>query len=363
MEQLNQIIRAEIAAKRVIPFKRFMELALYCPEYGYYEKEKDNVGRGGDFYTSVSVGGLFGDLLASQFASWLDALNSRQGKADFLTLAEAGAHQGRLALDILRWFKQFRPDHLKRLRYLLLEPSASRQTWQLRVLEEFRSQVVWQSGLDSNPIRGIIFSNELLDAMPLTRARWNACDRKWQELGVTSRDGLFAWKLMQGSLCLPWDVPEPLLQVLPDGFIVEFSQAATDWWRNAAATLQEGWLVTFDYGCEWEDFFEPSRKDGTLRTYRKHRMGVDPLADPGEQDLTAHVNFSEILRGGEEAGLRTEVFTSQSAFLSSIARELIERQLPFPPWTSKRLRQLQTLTHPQSLGASFRILAQTRRGL
>src|SRR5882757_7819627 len=124
MLTLPRIIRAEIAAAGVLPFTRFMELALYCPEYGYYEQQKDTIGRGGDFITSVSTGELFGQLLAFQFASWLDETRIADGGA---LIIEAGAHDGKLACDILKWLQNNRADLFAQLEYRIIDPSPARQ--------------------------------------------------------------------------------------------------------------------------------------------------------------------------------------------------------------------------------------------
>ena len=128
MKTLNTIIRREIAARGVLSFARFMELALYCPVYGYYETKKDNPGQRGDFYTSVSVGKLFGQLLAFQFAEWLEAeVGSRKSE---VRIVEAGAHDGQLAGDILTWLQSNRPKLFGQIKYCIIEPSMRRQEWQ-----------------------------------------------------------------------------------------------------------------------------------------------------------------------------------------------------------------------------------------
>src|SRR5271154_3872112 len=133
MKTLTEIIRAEIAAKGVLPFARFMEFALYCPDFGYYEQQKDNVGRHGDFYTSVSTGELFGELLAFQFAKWLE--ESEIANCE-LRIVEAGAHDGKLAKDILNWLQLNRPKLFAQLEYCILEPSVRRQEWQRETLKQ-----------------------------------------------------------------------------------------------------------------------------------------------------------------------------------------------------------------------------------
>ncbi|HLZ54678.1 MAG TPA: SAM-dependent methyltransferase, partial [Verrucomicrobiae bacterium] len=172
MRRLVELIRDEIVANGVLPFARFMELALYCPDYGYYQTNKDNPGRRGDFYTSVSTGELFGQLLAFQFARWLEP-EVRSQRSE-VRIVEAGAHDGALAKDILTWLQLGRPELFGRIQYCIIEPSARRQAWQTEKLGKFAPQVRWASsfqelmGRDSvgptqpstpNPgLHGVIFS-------------------------------------------------------------------------------------------------------------------------------------------------------------------------------------------------------------
>src|SRR6267154_6231335 len=160
VKKLIDIICAEAVSKGVLPFARFMELALYCPIHGYYEAQKDNIGVRGDFYTSVSTGELFGQLLAFRFAGWLEELGNGDGA---LRIVEAGAHDGRLAKDILNWLRVNRPQLFARLEYLILEPSVHRRGWQQQTLKDF-SNVRWHDAPIStlnDPLAGVIFSNEL----------------------------------------------------------------------------------------------------------------------------------------------------------------------------------------------------------
>ena len=123
MTEIAQILRKEVKRQGVIPFAEFMRLALYCPKYGYYEQASGRIGREGDFYTSVSVGSLFGELLAFQCAEWLEELSGVP-----LQLVEAGAHDGQLAVDILGWLSQNRPEIFRALEYWIIEPSARRRS-------------------------------------------------------------------------------------------------------------------------------------------------------------------------------------------------------------------------------------------
>jgi SAM-dependent MidA family methyltransferase len=359
MNPVAERIAEEISKQGAISFARFMEVALYCPVYGYYEKEGDTVGRRGDFYTSVSVGSLFGELLGWQMAEWLEG-----NGAGRIQIVEAGAHRGELAGDILGWMRVWRPEVFGRVEYWIVEPSERRREWQRRRLREWAGKVQWVTDLaelgrapQAEGVRRVIFCNELLDALPTHRLGWNAAQRTWFEWGVSLEHGRFVWTRMQPIDCGPWTVDCGLL---PDGFTIEACPAAAEWWRQAAQVLDAGRLIAFDYGLTQEEFFFPQRKEGTLRAYHRHQLEPDLLANPGDQDLTAHVNFSATQQAGEAAGLTTEGFYMQAQFLTRIASPIWQGRAAFPEWTSGRTRQFQTLTHPEHLGRALRVLVQKR---
>ena len=374
MKTPDATLRAEIQKNGALPFARFMELALYHPDTGYYETNKSTVGRHGDFITSVSTGEMFGHLLAFQFGEWLENLSQFKNINEKLSIIEAGAHDGKLAADILRWLKNFRPEIFSEIEYCLLEPSPRRQGWQAETLKEFAPQVRWFSNFENlklktqnSKLHGVIFSNELLDAFPVRRLGWDAKEKKWFEWGVTLNGENFVWTRSADSLSalrLPsaiLDLPSSLLEVLPDGYTIEISPAAEYWWRDAAKILAHGKLLTIDYGFTADEQFSPSRTNGTLRAYHQHRVSDDLLANAGEQDLTAHVNFSAIQKVGEEAGLTTETFCTQPQFLTRIFSAAVKKN-NFENLDAKQVRQFQTLTHPEHLGRAFRVLVQSRPG-
>jgi SAM-dependent MidA family methyltransferase len=343
------------------------------------------------------VGSLFGELLAFQFSEWLAELRRanrqvRERKVP-LRIVEAGAQDGRLAKDILTWLRERRAELFPEIEYCIVEPSVRRRRWQRKMLGDFTDKIRWAAGLSevSKPapprrradIYGVIFSNELLDAMPVHRLGWDARRKAWFEWGVTRRKGKFTWARIPApptarkeskvhsansgsrpaplaARCAYPELPEALLNVLPDGFTTESCPAAADWWSEAARQLRGGKLVTIDYGFGTEELFAPERKDGTLRAYRRHQASRDLLANPGDQDLTAHVNFTAIQAAGEAAGLRTEQCVRQSTFLTRIAARFWEEQEDSGQWSPARARQFLTLTHPEHLGERFRVLVQSR---
>ena len=366
MNVVAERIEAEIKHHGAIPFARFMGVALYCPDCGYYEKENDNLGRRGDFYTSVSVGPLLGELLAFQFAEWLAEIPTGP-----VQIVEAGAHDGRLAADILHWLARRRPELLERVQYVICEPSGKRRSWQREKLETYLPQLRWLDSELKAPaawIKGVIFSNEFLDALPVHRVGWDAKRQEWFEWGVTMEQDRFIWAKLGSSTILSSqsacsgrlkDLPDELLAVLPDNFTTELCPAAETWWRRAGMALQTGRLLTLDYGLWVEEFLQPHRSNGTLRAYRGHRLADDVLVEPGKQDITAHIDFSAIQKAGESVGLKTETFATQGDFLTGILKRFWVEAERAGDWTAKRARELQTLIHPAHLGRAFQVLVQT----
>ncbi len=378
---LSALIQQEADRRGFISFARFMELALYAPDLGFYEHHRKAIGQQGDFFTSVSVGRLFGELLACQFARWLGQL-----AVDGPVIVEAGAHDGRLALDVLSTLKDREPYLLERLEYWLIEPSPQRQNWQRETLKGFAPHVRWfQSWTElssfcdkgGHGVTGVIFANELLDALPVHRLCWSKAERTWLERSVRAQrdrlvwtctppsDAVTAYGRQIGAMKLEseesplWpNLPNELLDVLPDGFTIEICPAAVEWWQQAATCLDRGWLLTLDYGLQAKDYFTPHRADGTVRAYHEHALSQDILARPGQQDITSHVNFTAIELAGRDVGLITNALTSQSEYLTAILRQT--HNLGETNLASKQIRQFQTLTHPDHLGRAFQVLVQSR---
>jgi SAM-dependent MidA family methyltransferase len=325
-----RVIQDEIARAGVMDFARFMQLALYHSEHGYYQHSR--IGRRGDFFTSVSVGPLFGQMLAFFLSERLEKVPGQ------LQILEAGANDGALARDILTWLHSHRPALGQRVTYCIHEPIPALRMRQQQTLAGHG--VKW---LDEIPeVRGALVSNELLDAFPAHVYRWQKADNCWREFGVNAD---FQWAAMQRI-----EFPEfaPLETYLPDQFQIEISPAAETWWQAAAHKLQDGLLLAIDYG---EETIAP-RTNGTLRAYRNHRLVNNPLANPGEQDITTSVNFGRIRGAGEATGLVSEPLQTQGKFFSKLAA----RFLPSPA----QARQFHTLTHPEHLGRAFKVLVQSR---
>ena len=370
-----------------------MELALYAPGLGYYERQQE-IGRHGDFFTSVSVGPLFGELLAyfnlpngwtamvhglgdtrttsrsslTKIQRGRDALLRVQATFDKLQIVEAGAHQGTLAADILGWMRQWQPDLLAHLEYCLVEPSPIHRKWQEHTLRDWLPKIKWVSDIaEIGPEQGarIIFCNEFLDAMPVHRLAWDAAGKKWRECLVVCENGVFNWQYAAPPPELSEQLPKitrELAAVLPSGYVIEHSASAVAWWKKAASTLAHGKLLTIDYGLTAAEQFRPERSGGTLRIFTHHHADDNLLASPGKNDITAHVNFSAIEAAGRAAGLVTEGLMGQDKFLTKMLAQIEAKPGSFDEWTPARTKQFQTLTHPEHLGHAFRVLIQSRQG-
>jgi SAM-dependent MidA family methyltransferase len=370
MNAVMKLLAAEIARQGPIPFARFMAMALYCPEVGYYEQIQHTPGRAGDYFTGVSVGPVFGRLLASQFAGWAaDCPESSQQPSGW-QIVEAGAHDGRLARDLLEALGRWAPADLARLEYVILEPSRLREQWQRNTLGDLADRVRWVPNWPAvaNPgVQGVIFANELLDALPARRLGWDRTQGRWFEWGVSWIDESFDWARLPvdpelsppvqawlNDLAATWSVE------WADGHTVEAPESALAWWSAAARSLRRGRLVAIDYGLDAAAWGLPARKQGTLRAYRQHRLTEAVLERPGEQDLTLHVNWDLVRNVGETEGLTTALHLPQGRWLSGVLARQIARNPAIADWSPADALQFQTLTHPDQMGARFQVLVQTR---
>jgi len=362
MSPLKEIIRAEILELGSIRFDRFMDLALNHPLYGYYsrELEKPRTGREGDFFTSVSVGPMFGRLLARQFFQMWQVL----GNPSPFWMIEQGAHDGQLACDILHWCRKETPEFFETIRYAVIEPSASMRDLQQKRIEEegFSQQVAWFQKIDSlsaeQPM-GVFFSNELVDALPvrvITRKK-----EEWRELRVAlGKEDALGW------VDCPINDQElaDAIQSLPlsaiEGYTTEINLSACNWMGQVGRAMKRGYVLTIDYGFPASIYYADFRVGGTLTAYLEHRRSDEILVGPGSRDITAHVDFTALAKAGEKAGLTTLGFVDQQRFFMGVAHdELSEVEGPRVGLV-ENLRAWNTLTHPEYLGTRFQILLQAK---
>ena len=380
---LEEIIRTEIRVRGAVTFARFMELALYHPEHGYYASGRARIGRKGDFFTNVSVGAVFGKLLAAQFAEVWEKLD-RPGE---FTIVEQGAHDGQFAADALDALRG--RDCFAALNYIIVEPFPVWRERQQEKLRDFahviipsevegsrgdtfkvtsrdpstslgmtgyskRNKVSWLESIDQlEPFTGIHFSNELFDALPVHLLESNS--GKWRELFVKFRHSRF--ELGGVSSCEPGVAelrPPNTALASCQRCRTEVSLAAPKLMREIAAKLSRGVILTIDYGFTREEFYSPERSTGTLQVRAQHRKLASPFEQVGLADISAHVEWTSLIEAGESAGAQKLGFTDQHHFLTGILTELL------PDLTVADKRGLQTLLHPEMLGRSFQALALGR---
>lgn len=325
-------------------------MALYDPDAGYYASTSSQVGRGGDFFTSVSVGPLFGRLLARCcHRHWLGS-----GSPTRWRITECGAHRGDLAADLLDELERISPDAFAALEYLVLEPLPTLRACQQGKLAGFAPHVRWETSAASrDPLPGVVLGNELLDALPFHTVAFH--DGRWLERAVDlAPEGGFTWRLREVSDAPLKEALQTLGDRFPDGYETEIRTCIRGFLAPLARLLDGGLMLWFDYGFPREELYHPSRTTGTLRTFARHRAGEDPLAEPGSRDITAHVDFTAVAEavrslGGDAAPLR-----HQGGWLTEQARDWLLAQEGRPD--PSLLRQFQTLTHPGHLGRSFLIL-------
>lgn len=352
---LADLIRDEIRKSGPVSFAWFMRQALYHPIYGYYSSEHIRIGRAGDFFTNVSVGELFGEILAAQFVELFDLL----GAPDRFKILEQGAENGQLAKDVV---KALAPEpKAAGWEYWMVEPSAKRAAHQKAYIGQTSIPVHWISGLGQlDPFSGITFCNELLDSMPCHLVEHDG--EKWNEVRVREENDVFDFVLS------PIQNPDLIHQVkrLPPPEITpyrtEVNLAALDWVKSAARALQHGFMLIIDYGFPRHEFYSPLRTEGTLTGYYRHRRQEDVLQRPGEIDITAHIDFSAVAEAASNEGCAILGFTDQHHFMVGAAEQRlleIERLAgggSMTPDQQRFLREYKSLMHPNTMGLAFKYL-------
>jgi SAM-dependent MidA family methyltransferase len=317
---LVESIRETIRAQGPQSFAWFMQQALYHPEHGYYSSGRCAIGRNGDYFTNVSVGPLFGQLMVAQFAEIWEEL----GKINDFVIVEQGAHDGQFARDVLQSAQSRAPEFFEALDYRIIESFPILRERQSQTLEPFRNKIEWRDSLE--PFTGVHFSNELLDAMPVRLISHG------MEKLVDLQDDMFVF------------IERP-----PSNMV--FNQVALDGIDNLAANLNRGYVIAIDYG-HWGDEFQ---RDIQVRA--QHRHLDSPFEQIGHADITMHVDWISIVRRAEANGLRVAGFTDQHHFLTGIISELGDWDQSSVADSPKAKRALQTLLHPEMLGRAFQVLA------
>jgi SAM-dependent MidA family methyltransferase len=325
----------------------FMDLALYDPQSGYYARASRRSGRAGDFFTSVDVGPLFGDLIAVQLAEMADVL----GAGAPFDLVDAGASDGRLSADILRAARRRDPAFHDRLRLHLVEASAEARRAQTATLGDAGDRLSSSSPELPARFSGALVANELLDAMPVHQVVMRPAGLREVYVAVDETGRL---ETREGQLSTPALAAylERAGVGLEPGWRAEIGLRTVAWVQEAARRLQRGFLIFIDYGHAAHELYSARHAGGTLTTFAGHasagsETGAPWLREPGMRDLTAHVDFTTVARTAEAEGLTTVGFLDQTYFLLG----LVGADL-----SPAQARAFKTLVMPGGLGSTMKVL-------
>jgi SAM-dependent MidA family methyltransferase len=375
LNTLRQKIEQEIRGRGPIPFSRYTELCLYDPELGYYSRNVQQFGKGGDFYTASDVHAVFGRLMARQFEEMWRVL----GSPEKLSLVELGPGRGLFAQDVLDWSERKFPDFFRVIHYVLVESSPALRHRISATLNrhlgsgkvELTSSAFHDAGSENHASQArkgpsmealasdypaIIFANEFFDALP--------CEVLSPEgsLRIDARDGRFVETWAPSS-------PEELqfldrYSVHPEsGERVEVPLIAQQFMDFIAATLRGGFIVAVDYGYTREEQLA-GRHRGTVKALRQHSVSASPYEAPGEQDITADVNFTALAVAAEKHGMLTQKLRTQSQFLMGIGEDNqfadAFEECRLPQERAKVALQLKHLVTPAGMGESFHVLVASK---
>ena len=359
--RLVAVLRDEITRQGPMPFSRFMERCLYAPGLGYYSAGRTKFGAAGDFVTAPELGDLFATTFADALAPVLQSLGPDAA------IVELGGGSGAFAEAALRALAEH--GHVP-VRYRILEPSADlrdrqRERLQARLPQPLAACVDWLDGPPEEEWRGVLFANEVIDALPATRFTLRDGEVLEDHVVATAYGG-FAWSERSADLLASGAVrhiERALGKRFADGYRSELLPQLPYWMRAVLGTLAQGMAVFVDYGYERREYYRADRRDGTLACHYRHRMHADALLWPGLQDLTASVDFSALADAGEAAGFEVAGYAAQGAFL--LHAGLQERFLSALDGADEAARyafaqEVKRLTLPGQMGERFKVMWFTR---
>ena len=349
-ERLKELIRA----RGPIPFRDWMEAALYDPEFGYYNRsDLTRWGRGADYRTSPERSELFAATFARYFVKLYETLE----RPPSWTIVEAGGGDGRFAYGVLRTLAEQYPPVFEATRYVFHESSPNAAARAKELLNEFEGRVTFGDPATLDPSDPwLYFSNELLDAFPVHRLTVDG------ELYVTlDESDKFTWTT--GKFSKPR--LKKLAAKLVPGQIIEVNLKIDDWLASIAAKMKRGFVITVDYGAEEEELFDASmRLEGTLRGFSRHGFVDDLLLAPGEHDITSNVNWTQVMDTGERLGFETVEFEAQNRFLLRAGLlEALEKGFRRLETEGEKLHlstSARDMILPGGMGAFFQVLVQQR---
>lgn len=351
-EQLKTHICQEITrAGGHISFARFMELALYAPGLGYYSAGSHKLGKQGDFVTAPEISPLFAKCIAKQCQQIFSILPNS-------CILEIGAGSGKLASELLLELERLEvlPE-----KYYILEISADLRAKQQDLLRQtcphLLSRLEWLNALPSTQLRGVILANEVMDALPVHV--FQMVDTQLQERSVANKDGELTWLNTPLTDELKKNTAE--IPPLENGYTSEINLMLKPWIGSIADTLAEGIILLFDYGYGRQEYYHPERNTGTLMCYYQHHRQENPFILVGLQDITTHVDFTQVAESAVDSGLHLAGYTTQAAFLlaSGITEFPVDETDAAAQY--QRAQEIKLLTLPSQMGEAIKVIALSKQ--
>jgi len=350
----------KIMSEGPLSFESFMEFALYDSESGYYMKDSIKIGREGDFYTSPHLHKIFGAMLGRQMLEMWEFMKSPSN----FHVVEMGAGMGYLAKDMLEYLKVSSVRRqvtglFDNFKYTIVEINPVIRAKQQELLRDYVERVQWVSTLEElEPISGCFLSNELLDAFPV---RLVEMDGELAEIFITAKDD----NLIEIKNSCSDEVKEYLEEFSIDLFSMapyrtEVNLRIKDWLFQISNKLREGFILTIDYGYPASEYYSEERNRGTLLCYHQHQLNDNPYINVGEQDITAHVNFSSLDKWGSQLGISTIGFCPQGTYLISLGIDELIAELYGESPDAFDLAKVKGLIFSEGMGESHKVLIQYR---
>lgn len=353
-------VKQLINSQGKITFARFMEIALYHPEIGYYNSEKQIIGKGGDYYTAPDVHSFMGQVLGKYLVEMWKRLNNE----DFFII-EIGAGKGLMALDIIEYINKNFPNIYKCLTYFIIEKSKSLKVKQKNLLYKYIEKIEWLDSIfyfkNHKDFTGYVLSNELIDALPFHRVQ--QCKNKLKEIFISLNRDQLVDEIDELSTDRLLDYFKRINITLAEGMKTEVNLEAMNWINNIASIMDKGFVITIDYGFPAHLYYSSSKYNGTFLCYYNHSINENPYEKIGRQDITAHVDFTSLALEGKEVGLDLLAYTDLASFLMVYGKDILEQEIKKVQHLDKisafkATTAIKNLIHPEGMGGAFKVLIQ-----
>lgn len=349
---LKDLIQNRIKETGPISFAEFMKIVLYHPEWGYYCKKNQS----DDYYTNVDVNPVFAKVLAQYFVKEWRKNFSPEKK---FILVELGCGTGKLAQGILQWVQDNDKKFYEVLEYVGVEESLVRRNNLARLNKKFENKVRPEKKFDfpEKSIEGIVFSNEFFDALPFHRV----INKKGEILEIYIDDSL------EEIVQKPSEEVQSYLSWLdirvPEKCIAEMHVESKKWMEKIGKALRKGVVLTIDYGFESEELYSDQRPEGTALCHLQHQTNKNFYKNLGLQDITAHINFTTLIKEGEKWGLSSSPLQTQSKFLLENGLEFMMKEIQSSKDSKAQLKNssaVKSLIHQEGMGGIFKVLIQNK---